>query len=55
MEVSEADKIDLAEVADLEEGASGIRLTWLNSERMFVEGPAAARLLERWKAMKEIE
>ena len=50
MEANEADKIDLKEVAEIEEGGAGIRITWGNGDREFLDGGAAHRLLERWRA-----
>ena len=49
----EADRVDLEDIAEVETGASGIRIVWKNGERLFVDGGAAARLLERWRRMKE--
>ena len=51
MTVEEADWIDLKEVAGIEEGATGIRVTWRNGDREFVDGGAAERLLWRWRRM----
>jgi hypothetical protein len=50
MEVNDADRIDLDDILDIETGASGIRVTWKNLDREYVDGGAAQRLLERWKA-----
>ena len=56
MEIREADRIDLGEVAEIEEGAAGIRVTWRNGERQFLDGGGAAqRLLERWQRAKGAE
>jgi hypothetical protein len=55
MEIREADRIDLGEVAEIEEGAAGIRVTWRNGERQFLDGGAAQRLLERWQRAKGAE
>lgn len=48
----EADRIDLDEIASIEEGSAGIRLTWRNGQREFFDGGFAARILKRWQAMK---
>ena len=53
MTVEEADWIDLKEVAGIEEGAAGIRVTWRNGDREFVDGGAAERLLWRWRRTKQ--
>ena len=53
MEIREADRIDLAEIAELEEGAVGIRVTWRNGERQFLDGGAAERLLWRWRRVEK--
>ena len=53
MEIREADRIDLGEVAEIEEGAAGIRITWRNGERQFLDGGVAERLLERWRRAKQ--
>ena len=50
MEVNDADRIDLDDILDIETGASGIRVTWKNLDREYVDGGAAQRLLERWEA-----
>ena len=52
MEIREADRVDLAEIAELEEGGIGIRITWRNGEREFFDGAVAERLLERWQRAK---
>ena len=55
MTVEEADWIDLKEVAGIEEGAAGIRVTWRNGDREFVDGGAAERLLRRWEQSSRLE
>jgi hypothetical protein len=55
MEVSDADKIDLGDVAEIEEGAAGVRVTWKNGDREFIDGASAYRLLERWRAKGKVE
>ena len=52
MEIREADRIDLEDIASVEEGASGIRVTWRNGDREFFDGAVAERLLERWQRAK---
>ena len=32
MEVSDADRIDLEEIAEIEQGGAGIRITWRNGD-----------------------
>ena len=51
MNLEEADKVDLALIADIELGAAGIRVTWADGSREFVDGGAAERLLWRWRRM----
>jgi hypothetical protein len=55
MEINEADKIDLSDVAEIEEGAAGVRVTWKNGDREFIDGASAYRLLERWRAKEGAE
>ena len=53
MKIEEADRIDLEDVAEIEIGASGIRVTWKNGERKFIDGAVAERLLWRWRQRVE--
>ena len=53
MEVSDADRIDLEEIAEIEQGGAGIRITWRNGDREFWDGGAAERLLRRWRRAKQ--
>jgi hypothetical protein len=50
MTEDDAARIDLDDVAEVEIGGSGIRITFKNGDREFVDGGAAERLLERWRA-----
>ena len=52
MKIEEADRIDLEDVAEIEIGATGIRVTWKNNEREFFDGAVAERLLRRWRRAK---
>ena len=52
MEIREADRIDLEEIAELEEGSVGIRITWRSGDREFFDGSVAEKLLERWQRAK---
>ena len=53
MEIREADRIDLGDIAGVEEGAAGIRITWRNGDREFFDGAVAERLLWRWRQRVE--
>ena len=50
--VEEADRVDLGDIAEIEIGGAGIRITWRNGDREFWDGGQAIRLLERWKQLK---
>ena len=55
MEIREADRIDLRDIVELEEGSVGIRITWRSGDREFFDGAVAERLLERWQRAKGAE
>jgi hypothetical protein len=39
----------LDRVAEIEEGATGIRITWKGGDREFVDGGVGLELLKKWK------
>ena len=50
----EVDEINLEEVEGIEIGAVGIRVTWKDGSRKFIEeGEVAQRLVERWGERKK--
>jgi hypothetical protein len=55
MTADDVARIDLADIAEIEEGGAGIRITFKNGDREFVDGGAAERLLERWRARQGVE
>jgi hypothetical protein len=44
----EAETIKLEEVSDVELGAEGVRVTWRNGERKFIEGQIGFDLYRSW-------
>ena len=53
MSVVEAEAIKLDEIKDVEVGAEGVRVTFVNEERKFIGGEVGFKLYRRWREWKQ--